>query len=70
MKLFIFQMTSLNDSLYEAIDHAVDLQEKTKSLQSIEMKESKPTEVANRWNNIAKAVEKAEQAANQALNVR
>jgi len=62
------QMTSLNDSLYEAIDHAVDLQEKTKSLQSIEMKESKPTEVANRWNNIAKAVEKAEQAANQALN--
>merc|ERR1719427_1964348 len=32
------------------------------------MKESKPTEVANRWSNIAKAVKKAEHAANQAFN--
>ena len=60
---------SLNKSLYAAIDHAINLQEKTKSLQSIEMKESKPTEVANRWSNIAKAVKKAEHAANQAFNV-
>merc|ERR1712096_512697 len=62
------QVMSLNKSLYAAIDHAINLQEKTKSLQSIEMKESKPTEVANRWSNIAKAVKKAEHAANQAFN--
>merc|ERR1719427_2038864 len=59
------QVMSLNKSLYAAIDHAINLQEKTKSLQSIEMKESKPTEVANRWRNIAKAVKKAEHAAKE-----